>query len=129
MHISDGYLPASTCIGGYALTGLVTWYSLGKIKREKDPTESIPNTDYGTLKAEVVGISPDVIPSDRPGVASFYEATIRPEKSYLASRAFLPTSEARCAIQVGMEGRADIISKKETVLQFMLRKARLNINW
>jgi cobalt/nickel transport system permease protein len=42
MHISDGYLPASTCIGGYALTGLVTWYSLRQIKREKDPTESIP---------------------------------------------------------------------------------------
>jgi multidrug efflux pump subunit AcrA (membrane-fusion protein) len=88
-----------------------------------------PHTDYGTLKAEVVGISPDVIPSDRPGVGSFYEVTIRPEKSDLVSRAFFPNSEARCAIQVGMEGRADIISKKETVLQFMLRKARLNINW
>ena len=88
-----------------------------------------PHTDYGTLKAEVVGISPDVIPSDSPGVASFYEAIARPEKSYLVSRAFLQTSEARCELQAGMEGRADIISKKETLLQFMLRKARLTINW
>lgn len=42
MHISDGYLPASTCIGGYALTSLTTWYSLRKIKREENSTESIP---------------------------------------------------------------------------------------
>ncbi len=42
MHISDGYLLASTCIGGYALTGLTIWYFLRKIKREQNPTESIP---------------------------------------------------------------------------------------
>ena len=30
-----------------------------------------------------------------------------------------------CIIQAGMEGRADIVSREETVLQFLLRKARL----
>jgi HlyD family secretion protein len=29
-----------------------------------------------------------------------------------------------CKIQTGMEGRADIVSREETVLQFLLRKAR-----
>ncbi|MDJ0903506.1 MAG: hypothetical protein QNJ55_32395 [Xenococcus sp. MO_188.B8] len=28
-------------------------------------------------------------------------------------------------LQLGMEGRADIITRKETVLKFLLRKARI----
>lgn len=42
MHIPDGILPAQVCLGGYAATGLVTWYSLRQIKRRNDPTEGIP---------------------------------------------------------------------------------------
>jgi cobalt/nickel transport system permease protein len=42
MHIPDGLLPAPACIGGYALTGLVTWYSLRQINRDRNPTEDIP---------------------------------------------------------------------------------------
>lgn len=42
MHISDGILPPSVCLVGYGLTGLTTWYCLGKINRETDPQEQIP---------------------------------------------------------------------------------------
>lgn len=42
MHIPDGILPAPACIGGYALTGLVTWYSLRQINRRPTPTEDMP---------------------------------------------------------------------------------------
>lgn len=42
MHIPDGILPAEVCIGGYAVTGLATWYSLRQIHRRKDPTADIP---------------------------------------------------------------------------------------
>jgi cobalt/nickel transport system permease protein len=42
MHISDGYLPAQVCAGGYALTGLLTWHSLRQIEKEPDPTAGIP---------------------------------------------------------------------------------------
>ncbi|MCU0524121.1 MAG: cobalt transporter CbiM [Elainella sp. Prado103] len=42
MHIPDGLLPASVCIGGYALTGGATWYSLRQINRRSNPTEDIP---------------------------------------------------------------------------------------
>jgi cobalt/nickel transport system permease protein len=42
MHISEGLLPAQVCFGGYGVTGLVTWYSLRQINRQKDPTEGIP---------------------------------------------------------------------------------------
>lgn len=42
MHISEGILPAKICIGGYAITGLITWYSLRQINRQSNPTEGIP---------------------------------------------------------------------------------------
>jgi multidrug efflux pump subunit AcrA (membrane-fusion protein) len=49
----------------------------------------------------------------------YYEITIQPERLYLKK------GEHDYPIQPGMEITADIISKKETVLSFFLRKARL----
>ncbi|MBE9182680.1 cobalt transporter CbiM [Oculatella sp. LEGE 06141] len=48
MHIPDGILPAQVCIGGYAVTGLATWYSLRHINRKKDPTADIPKASLLT---------------------------------------------------------------------------------
>ncbi len=48
-----------------------------------------------------------------------YNVTIKPESLYLDA------AGKKCSIRSGMEGRADIISKEETVLTFILRKARL----
>jgi len=42
MHVADGFLPAPVCIGGYAATGLMTWYSLRQIDRETDPRQGVP---------------------------------------------------------------------------------------
>lgn len=42
MHIPDGLLPAPVYIGGYALTGLATWYSLRQINRRRNPMEEMP---------------------------------------------------------------------------------------
>ncbi|MFN5513932.1 MAG: cobalt transporter CbiM [Cyanobacteriota bacterium] len=42
MHIPDGLLPAPVIIGGYALTGLGTWYSLKQINRRPDPSAEMP---------------------------------------------------------------------------------------
>jgi HlyD family type I secretion membrane fusion protein len=92
-----------------------------------------PYPDYGTLKGKVVAISPDAITpganganttattanSQKAAVASFYQVTIEPENLTLGR------GDHSCAIQLGMEGTADIISREETVLQFFLRKARL----
>ena len=92
-----------------------------------------PYPDYGTLKGKVKAISPDAITPQANGansadttdarqkaaVASFYQVTIEPENLTLGR------GDRTCAIQLGMEGTADIISREETVLQFFLRKARL----
>ena len=96
-----------------------------------------PYPDYGTLKGKVKAISPDTIApgansanttsttvtSQKEAVATFYQVTIEPESLVLGK------GNHQCAIQLGMEGTADIISKEESVLQFFLRKARLIADW
>lgn len=42
MHIPDGILPASVCLGGYAIAGGVTWYALRQINKTSTPHEEIP---------------------------------------------------------------------------------------
>ncbi|GAB1541451.1 hypothetical protein NUACC21_41220 [Scytonema sp. NUACC21] len=92
--------------------------------------DACPYPDYGTLKGVVTAVSPDAIkpqnnstsspiPSSTAPVVSYFEATIKPE-----SRSF-GNARLTCHIQAGMDTKADIISKEETVLEFMLRKARL----
>ncbi|MEH2146355.1 HlyD family efflux transporter periplasmic adaptor subunit [Nostoc sp.] len=94
-----------------------------------------PYPDYGTLNGKVEAISPDAIAPQNNGTnasmsnattspkaaapGAFYEVTIEPETLVLGK------GKNQCHIQLGMEGRADIISREETVLQFFLRKARL----
>ncbi|HAG07087.1 MAG: Cobalamin (Vitamin B12) biosynthesis CbiM protein [Clostridia bacterium 62_21] len=48
MHIPDGILPASVCLGGYATAGAATWYSLRKIRRKENPREGIPKASLLT---------------------------------------------------------------------------------
>ncbi|QYX30996.1 HlyD family secretion protein [Sphaerospermopsis torques-reginae] len=83
-----------------------------------------PYPDYGTLKGVVKTISPDVITTqnNNTGIATasnYFEATIEPETLQFGN------SNHQCYIQSGMQVKADIISREETALQFMLRKARL----
>jgi HlyD family type I secretion membrane fusion protein len=81
-----------------------------------------PYPDYGTLKAAVRAISPDAITPQTSGAdaaAPYYEVTIQPERPYLVK------SDRQYPMQAGMDVTADIISREETVLTFILRKARL----
>ena len=113
--------------------------SIGKLEKGQTAqmrVSACPYSDYGTLKGTVTAIPPDaVVPqSDNTNTsstntttasqqsASFYEVAIEPDKTILGKE------NNQCAIQSGMEGQADIITKEETVLQFLLRKARLTTN-
>lgn len=86
--------------------------------------DACPYPDYGTLKGVVHALSPDAITPQNnntgmmPSV-SYFEATIEPESPSFG------THNHKCLIQAGMDAKADIISKEETALQFMLRRARL----
>ncbi|MGV0102870.1 HlyD family secretion protein [Nostoc sp. DSM 114160] len=80
-----------------------------------------PYPDYGILKGAVRAITADAITSQVNGnpIAPYYEVTIEAERPYLKK------GDKSYPIQPGMEVTADIISKKETVMTFILRKARL----
>lgn len=93
-----------------------------------------PYPDYGTLNGKVEAISPDAIAPPKKSTeesitnntspratvpGTIYEVTIEPQNLVLR------TGKNLCHIQLGMEGRVDIISREESVLQFFLRKARL----
>lgn len=89
-----------------------------------------PYPDYGILRGTVAAISPDAViaqagvGNESRGVRSRggnsgYEVTVTPDTLSLG------TPERNCAIQVGMDGQAEIVSREETILRFFLRKARL----
>jgi multidrug efflux pump subunit AcrA (membrane-fusion protein) len=126
---SDAKLVAKSTVGAE---------DIGKVKLGQTVQLRIsacPYPDYGTLKGKVTTISPDAIAPQAPGATptsatiassqkmgtggTFYEVTIELESLVLGQ------SNNQCSMQLGMEGRADIITKEETVLQFFLRKAKL----
>ena len=88
--------------------------------------DACPYPDYGIAKGTVKTIAPDAITSqskdttttNSPGI-SYFEATIQPESNSFGINGH------KCLLQSGMNATADIISREETALQFMLRKARL----
>ncbi|MDZ8109666.1 MAG: HlyD family efflux transporter periplasmic adaptor subunit [Nostoc sp. DedQUE12a] len=81
-----------------------------------------PYPDYGTLNGAVRSITGDAItPQNNSNIQSapYYEVTIQPDRLNLIK------GNQSYPIQAGMEVTADIISKQETILTFILRKARL----
>ncbi|MEO1004407.1 MAG: response regulator [Cyanobacteria bacterium J06638_38] len=77
-----------------------------------------PYPDYGVLSGVVKTISPDAFVSESQDL---YRVNIKPEKS------FVGTNKHQCAIASGMNGNANIVTKQESVISFLLRKARLKL--
>ncbi|MGL5075178.1 MAG: HlyD family secretion protein [Waterburya sp.] len=110
---------------------------IGKLKPNQKVqmrVSACPYPDYGTLKGEVSQVSRDTTkpqnngmetnaattPNSKQGMAApFYDVTIEPESLSLGK------GNNQCSIQLGMEGKADIITREDTVLKFLLRKAKL----
>jgi HlyD family secretion protein len=84
-------------------------------------------TEYGTLNGVVKSIAVDTVsatpnPGNNSSAApktSAYAVTIQPKALFLGK------GKNICRLKYGMDGRADIITRKETVLDFILKKARL----
>ena len=101
----------------------VSTQDIGKVKvgqKSQIRVSAYPYPDYGILQGTVMAISPDALISQNTGstpIPPYYEVTINPEKLYL--------KDARNTLQAGMEMQVDIVTKNETVLKFILRKARL----
>lgn len=83
-----------------------------------------PFSEFGTLPGIVYNISPDTIAmSDSENINQtdefFYNVIIQPQRLALGE------GDKECHIQSGLEGRADIVTRKESVLNFILRKVSL----
>ncbi len=99
---------------------VVTDCQAGKVQMR---ISAYPYPDYGILKGAVRGISADIItPQTTSAAVPYYEVTIQPERPYLIK------GDRSYPLKSGMEVTADIISQEETLLQFVLRKARLLTN-
>ncbi|HYW18304.1 MAG TPA: HlyD family efflux transporter periplasmic adaptor subunit [Nodularia sp. (in: cyanobacteria)] len=87
-----------------------------------------PYPNYGTLNGTVKNVAPDALPmgnnSTEPGVQGAAQ-TVAYETTIEAKTTYVGTENYQCHLQPGMTGRADIISRQETILNFILRKARL----
>lgn len=97
-----------------------------------------PYTDYGLLRGTVTAVAAD---ATRPSAtsettletaATAYEITIQPETTSLYRRASGSTAttpmdqvDQACPLQAGMDAEAQIISRQESLLAFLLRQARL----
>lgn len=89
-----------------------------------------PYPDYGILTGTVKAVSPDAITQQNnntsgkttPGSNTFFEAIIQPENLTFGHK------KRKCRLQPGMEAKADIISREETLWRFLLKKARLLVN-
>jgi HlyD family type I secretion membrane fusion protein len=118
----------------FVIKALVTAQDIGKVEvgqRTQLRVSACPHPDYGTLKGMVKTISADaIVPSKSTAQASdsnppettataFYHVTIEPDTLVLRQ------ANRECSVQLGMQGRVDIISREETVLRYILRKARL----
>lgn len=88
-----------------------------------------PYPDFGTLPARVLSVSPDALPQPGGGegtegnqrASNLYEVTLKPKRTVLRS------SGRPCSLKLGMQVQADIITREETILRFVLRKTRLLI--
>lgn len=88
-----------------------------------------PYPDYGTLDGKVSQVAKDTSkPQDNissnnsqpeKSALAFYEVSVSPTRTSFGK------GKNICSLQFGMEGTADIITKEETVMRFLLRKAKL----
>jgi multidrug efflux pump subunit AcrA (membrane-fusion protein) len=87
-----------------------------------------PYTENGILTGKVIDVSADAKSIDKSTASSLaqstniYEVTVEPATTNIG------IGKSTCKMRSGMEGRVDIITKEETVLTFMLNKARLLMN-
>lgn len=95
-----------------------------------------PFSQFGTVGGTVASVSPDTVttppetgqsiaasPNNNP--QAFYSVIIEPNTQVLKAA----TGDRTCELQPGSEGRVTIISRTETVITFLRRKAGLMTNF
>jgi multidrug resistance efflux pump len=134
--------PEQTIAAGQALA-VITPSSVQKLVKVEVRTEDVdtvrsgqraelriagcPYPDFGTLPARVISVSPDALPQGggpegtegASPASNLYEVTLTPLRTSLSS------GGRTCEVKLGMQLQADILTRQETILRFVLRKTRL----
>ena len=127
VHLGDEIAQIAPRDAPLVIKAFVASTDIDKVKTQQNVqirVSACPYPDYGILQGTVSAVAPDVFMSQNQssGEMNTYEVTIKPESLKLQA------GNQQCMLQAGMEGTADILSKEETLLQFILKKARLLTN-
>jgi len=77
-----------------------------------------PIPEFGVLPASVASISADLVPDGTPSKPDLYRVLIRPRGRVLQGQ------KTVCPLREGMDVVADIVTRRTTVLRFLLNKLR-----
>ena len=126
--------------GDLTINAMISPQDIGKIELGQNMEMRVSAciyTDYGLLNAKVSDIAKDVTPTESNNPSSnnlnsnptasqsdngHYKITATPKASTFGKPGF------QCDLKTGMQGSAEIITREETAIQFILRKARLISN-
>lgn len=103
---------------------LISGQEIGKIQPGQKTYLRIsgcPYSDFGLMGGTVTAIAADAVPNAK-GVASnqpAFEVSVQPR-----SKAF-QNGKSRCDLRLGMDLQADVLTGRNTVMGFLLRKLRL----
>jgi HlyD family secretion protein len=85
--------------------------------------DACPTAEFGVLPARLQSVAADVTPRDgtphQESKASGYDVVLTPERRELTGRS------SRCALRPGMAVSADVVTRRTTVLMFLLNKLRV----
>jgi HlyD family secretion protein len=77
-----------------------------------------PIPEFGVLPGAVQSISADIVPGGSPEQPNRYRVLVRPSSRVLLGQ------NSRCSLREGMDVVADIVTRRTTVLRFLLNKLR-----
>lgn len=85
--------------------------------------DACPTAEFGVLPARVQSVAADVAPrqgaGQAEGRASGYEVVLTTQRLHLQGR------DSRCTLRPGMAVTADVVTRRTTVLMFLLNKLRV----
>lgn len=121
--------------GSIEVKAMVSTKDISKLEtnqRVQMRISACPYPDYGVLEGTVKQIAKDTSKPQNNNTNSYNSADKSTPVFYEVAIAPVDSAFGRgkdvCSLHLGMEGSADIITKEETVLKFLLRKARLTTN-
>jgi HlyD family secretion protein len=82
-----------------------------------------PYSRFGLLTGRIKQVAPDTTAEPSGAAAAtggpFYEVTIQPDRRDLGK------GKERCALRIGMDLQADVMTKRTTIMGFLFSKLRL----